>query len=133
MDRTLRTTKDADNIVTVWIDLPGKSVNTVTPQVLADLDRALTEVSQQSPAGVIFASAKKGNFVAGSDLFEIRKMDRNQVMQFLTEGQRVFGRIAALPMPTAAAINGDCRGGGDELSLACTYRFAPYVVSGNTG
>ena len=96
MESTLRITRDADNIATVWLDLPGKSVNTVTPQVLSDLDAALTELSQNAPAGVIFASAKKGNFVAGADLFEIRKMNREQVTKFLTDGQKVFGRIAAL-------------------------------------
>src|SRR4051794_1900783 len=70
MDSTIRVTRDADNIATVWIDLPGKSVNTVTPQVLTDLDAALTQLAADpKPAGVIFASAKKGNFVAGADLF----------------------------------------------------------------
>ena len=68
MDSTLRITRDADNIATIWIDLPGKSVNTITPQVHADLEAALTEMAHQAPAGVIFASAKKGSFVAGADL-----------------------------------------------------------------
>src|SRR5436305_15192301 len=104
---TIRITRDADNIATVWLDLPGKSVNTVTPQVLADLDAALTELSQNAPAGVVFASAKKGNFVAGADLFEIHKMDHEQVTKLLTDGQKIVGRIRALPIPTPCAINGD--------------------------
>jgi 3-hydroxyacyl-CoA dehydrogenase/enoyl-CoA hydratase/3-hydroxybutyryl-CoA epimerase len=131
---TIRITRDSDNIATVWIDVPGKSVNTITPQVLSDLGTALTQLAQDpQPAGVIFASAKKAGFVAGADLFEIRKMDRDQVTAFLSEGQKVFGRIAALPMPTAAAINGDCLGGGYELALACTYRVAADDGSINIG
>ncbi len=133
MDSTIRVERDADNFVTIWIDLPGKSVNTMTPQVMADLDAAITELSANEPAGAIIASAKKGNFVAGADLFEIRKMDRDQLGKYLAEGQRLFQRISLLPFPTAAAINGDCLGGGYEMALACTYRVAVDNGSANIG
>src|SRR6185436_16014157 len=39
-------------------------------------------------------------------------------------GQRVFQRIADLPVPSACAIGGPCLGGGTELALACTFRIA---------
>ena len=69
----------------------------------------------------------------GADLFEIRKMDRAGTERFLAEGQAVFDRISKLPMPTVAAINGDCLGGGFELALACTYRVAADDGSINIG
>ena len=133
MDTALQITRDADNIATVWIDVPDKSVNTISPGVLADLDAVLAEFAVNAPAGVIFASKKKGNFVAGADLFEIRKMDRDQLSQFLVDGQKLFHRISLLTMPTAAAINGDCLGGGYELALACNYRVAADDGSINIG
>src|SRR6202030_991201 len=43
---------------------------------------------------------------------------------FIAEGQRVFNRIAALKIPTVAAINGACAGGGYEATLACDCRVA---------
>jgi len=73
---------------------------------------------------VIFASAKAKSFSAGADLFEIRKMSREAVAEYLEKGQGLFDRISKLPMPTIAAINGDCLGGGFELALACRYRVA---------
>ena len=41
---------------------------------------------------------------------------------FIAEGQRVFNRLAALKIPTVAAIHGACAGGGYEVTLACDYR-----------
>jgi len=122
--QTLRVSTDADRIVTVMLDAPGKSVNSLTAAMLADLKTLLGELEQMKPAGVIFASAKGKSFIAGADLFEIRKMDREQIERFLADGQELFERISKLPMPTAAAINGDCLGGGLELALACSTRVA---------
>jgi 3-hydroxyacyl-CoA dehydrogenase/enoyl-CoA hydratase/3-hydroxybutyryl-CoA epimerase len=131
--QTLRVTMDGDRIVTVLLDAPGKSVNSLTTAMLADLATVVTELEQYKPAGVIFASAKARTFVAGADLFEIRKMDRDQVEGFLADGQELFERIAHLPMPTAAAINGDCLGGGLELALACSTRVAASLGSISIG
>jgi 3-hydroxyacyl-CoA dehydrogenase/enoyl-CoA hydratase/3-hydroxybutyryl-CoA epimerase len=128
----IRLERDADNVATLWFDAPGKSVNTITPLLLEQLSNVLSELMHNEPAGLIFASAKKG-FVAGADLFEIRKMDRDQLANFLAEGQRVFQHVATLPFPTAVAINGDCLGGGYELALACTYRVSTDEGSVNIG
>lgn len=124
MDSVVRTIRDEKNIVTVTLDVPGKPVNTCSPQLLADLAQAIAEIEKNPPAGVIFASAKPKSFNAGADLHEIRKMNREEVLQYLTDGQTLFNRIASLPTPTVAAIGGDCMGGGCELALACTYRVA---------
>jgi len=122
--QTVRTATDTDNVVTVWLDQPGKSVNTLTPLMLAELGEVVATLEKSKPSGVIFASPKARSFVAGADLFEIKKMNREQVEGFLATGQALFDRIAKLSVPTAAAINGDCLGGGLELALACTYRVA---------
>src|SRR5690349_4467081 len=129
----VRSIKDDQNIVTVTLDVPGKPVNTCTPQLLAELSQALDAIEREKPAGVIFASAKPKSFNAGADLFEIRKMNAEQVQAYLANGHLVFNRISKLPMPTVAAINADCLGGGFELALACTYRVAADTSAINIG
>jgi 3-hydroxyacyl-CoA dehydrogenase/enoyl-CoA hydratase/3-hydroxybutyryl-CoA epimerase len=124
MQPAIRTTTDAANVRTITMDLPGKPVNACAPQLLNELDDAVAQVERDKPAGVIFASAKSRSFNAGADLFEIRGMNNEQLADYLARGQALFTRIANLPMPTIAAINGDCLGGGFELALACHYRVA---------
>jgi len=121
---TIRTTTDPDGVVTVWFDQPGRSVNSVTRQLLSELTEVVTELERNTPRGVIFASAKTESFIVGADLFEIRAMDAQRVTQFLADGQALYSRIAKLGAPTVAAINGDCLGGGMELALACIWRVA---------
>jgi 3-hydroxyacyl-CoA dehydrogenase/enoyl-CoA hydratase/3-hydroxybutyryl-CoA epimerase len=136
MDSAVRTLLDsADNVLTVVLDVPGKPVNTCTPQLLAELAAVVEslEKSATRPAGVIIASAKARSFNAGADLFTIRDMEPEQIGKYLAEGQALFDRIARLPMPSVAAINGDCLGGGMELALACTYRVAADDFSINVG
>src|SRR3954468_23966512 len=131
----LRTTVDEDGVMTVVFDQPGKSVNTIAWQLLLDLEQVIAAAERDKPKGLIFASAKPGCFVAGGDLFEMKKMagDKELTIKFLTEGQKMWNRIEQLPMPTCVAINGDCLGGGFELALACTYRVAADDGSINIG
>src|SRR6266511_707832 len=75
--------------------------------------------------GLIITSAKKSIFIAGADLKTLFKQAQTgELRTFIGEGQRIFNRIAALKIPTCAAIHGACAGGGYEVTLACDYRVA---------
>lgn len=133
METSIRVSRDADNVVTITLDSPGKPVNTFSPAMLADLSAALDQLETAKPAGLIFASAKPRSFSAGADLFEVRKMNPEQLGEYLSRGQALFERVARLPYTTVAAINGDCLGGGCELALACQWRVAADQTSISIG
>ena len=133
MDPLMRINIDNDRVMTVLFDAPGKGVNTCSPQFFADLGGVLDAIERETPSAVILASAKPKSFIAGADLFEISKMSPEQVASFVSLGQVLFERIARLPMPTIAAINADCLGGGYELALACRYRVAADETSYSIG
>jgi 3-hydroxyacyl-CoA dehydrogenase/enoyl-CoA hydratase/3-hydroxybutyryl-CoA epimerase len=124
MESAVRTVTEPDGLLTIWLDVPGKPVNTCTPQLLEELSAVVDSLEKSKPVGVIIASAKGRSFNAGADLFAIRAMNPDEVARYLAMGQEVFEKIARLTMPTVAAINGDCLGGGTELALACRYRVA---------
>src|SRR6202022_1278764 len=54
----------------------------------------------------------------------LKQAQTGELRDFIAEGQRVFNRIAALKIPSVAAIHGACAGGGYEITLACDWRVA---------
>ncbi|XP_053929572.1 enoyl-CoA hydratase domain-containing protein 2, mitochondrial isoform X1 [Cuculus canorus] len=73
---------------------------------------------------VVFKSEVKGVFCAGADLKERAEMDDAEVERFVKRLRSLMDEIAALPVPTIAAIDGYALGGGLELALACDLRVA---------
>ena len=116
---------DIDNERIAWLtlDQQGASANTLGSEVMQQLDSRLAEIERARPKALVIRSAKDSGFIAGADITEFSALtDVEQAYRLVRTGQRVFDRIEALPMPTAAAIHGFALGGGLELALACDYR-----------
>lgn len=118
---------DNDGIAYVAFDAPDETLNTLSSKALDALDKVIADLSHRHDVkAMILASHKEGCFVAGADLKEINKTFSHpeQAEKLIQKGHAVLDRIAALPFPTIALINGICVGGGTELALAFTYRVA---------
>ncbi len=116
---------DTEGIAWVIFDDPDSKVNILGFAQMERLDAILDELSKRKPKSVIFISAKPGIFIAGADINELGKIrDASHGEQLSREGHRIFAKIELLGVPTVAAIDGACLGGGCELSLACRYRVA---------
>ena len=113
-------------IVHLLMDHPARRVNVLDAEALEDLSRALDEVGAISGLqGVVLRSGKPGSFIAGADVQAIGSItQRDEVLRLVRRAHAVFGRLAGLPCPTVAAIDGVCLGGGTELALACDSRVA---------
>jgi 3-hydroxyacyl-CoA dehydrogenase / enoyl-CoA hydratase / 3-hydroxybutyryl-CoA epimerase len=116
----------SDRICTLSFDRPESGANIFDATTLKELAEHLDEIEHDSAiTGLIITSAKKSIFIAGADLKTIlQQAQSGQLRGFIAEGQGVFNRIAALKIPTCAAIHGACAGGGYEIALACDYRVA---------
>ncbi|MBU1313273.1 MAG: enoyl-CoA hydratase/isomerase family protein [Alphaproteobacteria bacterium] len=129
---------DADGIALVTWDMPGKSMNVFTLEVMAEIEEILAAtVADEAVKGVVFTSGKS-SFSGGADLTMIKSMfsmlaeekakDPQAAVQKLFDaaGQmsQLFRRIETNGKPWVSAINGTCMGGAFELSLACHGRVA---------
>ena len=124
--KNFRVTWDTAGVVTAALDVPGRTYNVFTEQVLAELQSLVAELEHDATVRlVIFRSDKESGFLAGGDLREISAIRSWQTAdQIVIAGQKLFDRLSGLPMPTVAVIHGPCLGGGLELALACRYRVA---------
>ena len=119
---------DADKILTLTIDMPGQSANTMNAAFREALSETAARVKadQDSIRGIIIASAKK-TFFAGGDLNELYKVTRDDAEMFerMVNGLKADMRaIETCGKPVVAAINGSALGGGLEICLASHYRVA---------
>jgi len=123
--RNWKLATDADNLVWLSLDKAGGSTNVLSADVMSELDRILDEVAAQKPRGLVIRSAKESGFIAGADVEEFTKIkDPDDAMRLVKRGWDLYNKLAALPFPTLALVDGFCMGGGVELALACRYRVA---------
>ncbi len=116
---------DDDGILWITLDQQKTSTNVLSVSVLEQLDGLLDEVSRNIPKAIVFRSGKERGFIAGADVSEFLEVKTTQeALIMIKRGQTLFSRIANLPCPTIAMIEGFCMGGGTELALACDYRVA---------
>jgi 3-hydroxyacyl-CoA dehydrogenase/enoyl-CoA hydratase/3-hydroxybutyryl-CoA epimerase len=119
-----RLTVEPDGLAVLVFDTPGERVNKFSTPVMREFERVVDGLAARSDVkALLLLSAKPGIFIAGADVNEIAKADRLTDPELVRRPQRVFGKLANLPFPTVAAIDGACVGGGCETALSMDWRL----------
>lgn len=116
---------DDNSITWLYADKADESTNSLSQDMLAELEKIVTELESSTTKGLVILSGKKNGFIAGADIKVLEQASNEaEAAEFICFGQNLFDRIEKLRFPTVCLIKGFCMGGGYELALACRYRIA---------
>jgi 3-hydroxyacyl-CoA dehydrogenase/enoyl-CoA hydratase/3-hydroxybutyryl-CoA epimerase len=139
---------DSDGIATATWDMPGRSMNVITPELMGELDQIIDKVAgDEAIKGCVITSGKE-SFSGGADLTMLQglrdlyvalakeKGEQVAMQSFFDESRKLsllYRKLETCGKPFAAAIHGICLGGAFELSLACQYRVVSDDASTRVG
>jgi enoyl-CoA hydratase len=101
-----------------------QALNALSFSLMEDLSRRIDEAATYKARALLVTGAGEKAFCAGADIAELTGRSLEQTKRGAERGQAVLEKLARLPMPSVAIINGYAFGGGLELALACTFRLA---------
>src|SRR5262245_38538065 len=135
--KNFRFETDNDGVALLTWDMPARSMNVITPEVIDEIKQTVDHVvSEAAIRGCVITSGKE-TFSGGADLTMLQhaaeeyqkvlaeKGEEEAAKRFLATAGRlsqVYRKLETCGKPFAIAINGLCLGGAFELALACHYR-----------
>lgn len=100
-------------------------MNALSNALTEELGQAFDEVEKDEEIRVlIITGAGEKAFMAGADIKEVQERDFVLGRKQTRRRQEVLNKLAEMPIPVIAAVNGFALGAGLEMAIACTLRIA---------
>jgi len=118
------TVNEEQGLGTIRVNRPDK-LNTLNIQTVEELHSAFLAFRDNPEVKVIILTGSGDKaFIAGADIGELAKLDKETGRVYALKGQEMTKQIENFPKPVIAAVNGFALGGGTEVALACHVRIA---------
>ena len=132
------TTTVDDGVAVMVIDMPGRSMNVLTPELATALGQAFDVALADAAVRAIIITSGKSSFIAGADLAQMAPLaspefDEKVARQRMAAYGQLFRRIETAGKPVVGAATGTALGGGLELLLATHYRVVADVPAARFG
>ncbi len=129
---------DSDGIALLTWDMPGRSMNVITPEVIGEIEAVVDHVAAEASIKGCVITSGKDNFSGGADLSMLQSVAAEYQKARQEKGEeeatklffertshlsQVYRKLETCGKPFTIAINGTCVGGAFELALACHYRI----------
>jgi 3-hydroxyacyl-CoA dehydrogenase/enoyl-CoA hydratase/3-hydroxybutyryl-CoA epimerase len=139
---------DGDGIALATWDMPGRSMNVITSEVMGELSQIVEAVAGDAAVKGCVITSGKESFSGGADLSMLQesktqfeklakeKGPEEAMMAFFEESRRLsqlYRRLETSGKPFVAAVHGVCLGGAFELALACHHRVLSDVDATRVG
>ncbi|MGX7876660.1 3-hydroxyacyl-CoA dehydrogenase NAD-binding domain-containing protein [Mesorhizobium sp. ORM6] len=129
---------DADGIALVTWNMPDRSMNVFTEEVMRELNAIVDQVAGDAAIKGAVITSGKDTFSGGADITMLQKMlttfaaEKGKDVEKATKAlfdnagymTGLFRKLETSGKPWVSAINGTCMGGAFEMSLACHGRVA---------
>lgn len=116
-----------EGVAVIRFDCQGKKVNAISFALAKEAEKLWKEEIENNVnvKAVVFSSAKPNMFIAGADIFDIKRIeDKSELVGLIEEGLHFFQNMRKKGVPLVCAIDGPCLGGGLEWTMWCDYRVA---------
>ncbi len=114
----------SDRIATLTFNRPDV-LNALDDRTMEELSGALGRAREDSGVkALILTGAGEKAFIAGADIKMLAEQDPEGARALSRKGQEILGNLDTMGKPSIAAVNGFALGGGCEVAMACSIRYA---------
>lgn len=126
-----------DGVAVLTLNRPER-LNAFVDDMRERLAEALDDAAARPDVGALVLTGAGRAFCAGGDVHHMARLRERgapfeELRPLLERGREVVMRLAALPFPTLAAVNGPAAGAGFHLALACDLRVADTSATFSAG
>lgn len=101
-----------------------EALNALCSEMINEIESTVDELAADDEVRVVVFTGEGKSFISGADISEMDGRGKESILEYGSNGARIWRKIETMKKPTISAVNGYCFGGGFELMLATDIRVA---------